>query len=270
MANTYGLPGDFITTTLTADVTASATNLFVADPSRMAANTYLTIDPSDTTNREVVYVTAVNTSAKSVTVTRAQGGTTAVAHSSGDKIVGSVVAETIEDLKANLEANVDTSVATLPSLATAGTAGNPASDGNPGTATSASRSDHIHHFKVGSFTRTAAAGAGNQAVTGVGFTPTLILFEANYGEAISPFLNFVSLGAATAATGECMYLHNYDQGSSEYRLKADFGPGYIIVGINVSDTVVAQATLVSMDADGFTINWSTMTQDTTVHYTALG
>lgn len=108
-------------------------------------------------------------------------------------------------------------------------------------------------FKIGSFTSNGSTG--NQAITGVGFTPKLVRFIWLVGNATSA--HFSGQGAmdasgnqyATATGGNLSNLFRY---SSTSACLAGF--------TSVADaTPELVATFVSMDADGFTFNITTAT-----------
>ena len=121
-------------------------------------------------------------------------------------------------------------------------------------------------------TLSAPTGAtGNQAYTGVGFTPKAILFwgvnstadgyAANshffFGAAISGADRSIALGAddavATTNTGR------------------KWSSDAINIATGGTPTIDAVATIVSMDVDGFTLNWTdTATSGWVVHYLAIG
>ena len=124
---------------------------------------------------------------------------------------------------------------------------------------------------VGSLAQPAVTG--NVATTGVGFQPKAILF---YGNAMTAdglgAHGDIYFGMATSATNRaCITNHGVDatggNSDTDYLQVND----KCISVINSSGTVLATADLVSMDSDGFTLNWTTA--DATariVNYMALG
>lgn len=108
--------------------------------------------------------------------------------------------------------------------------------------------NNIIQYKVGTFT--SSASTGNQSVTGLGFRPRLIILGMGAG-AVDSLIH--GWGAATASDSVSMWGARTDdtntgaQGTSSTR---------VILWTNTAGTVVANATLVSMDTDGFTLNWS--------------
>ena len=100
--------------------------------------------------------------------------------------------------------------------------------------------------KTGSFFRNSGSASGTQAITGVGFRPSTIIFFA----AIDT-LDCQSIGFTDAATGRCLWMDNvYATGGGSYA----FAVYYIrtIAGNGALHT----AAIASMDADGFTLNWT--------------
>lgn len=96
-------------------------------------------------------------------------------------------------------------------------------------------------FKVGSFTRDIAIADGTQAITGVGFKPSAVIFLA--GKSTTTFM---SVG--------------FDDGTSCGRIFDYTGGNYYTdnvysVGLFVSGGVDSNAKIVSLDADGFTLTW---------------
>ena len=125
--------------------------------------------------------------------------------------------------------------------------------GAAGSATVAARRDHAHAMEAESpsivvsnivtFTRTASAGSGAQAITGAGFQPTAIIVLAlnNGNEEVSWGLgdddnNEADIFSTTSA--------NYSRGDVN-----------IIQLSNASGNDMV-AVLTSLDADGFTVTWT--------------
>lgn len=128
--------------------------------------------------------------------------------------------------------------------------------------------------KVGSLAIPAATG--NQSVAGLGFSPEAILFYAvrltadgtnNGGGGNNN--DGVHIGAVASATKRwALTSADNNLGSSTFAQRTD---ACIIMGNAGSNGVlIAQADIVSLDADGFTINWSSVTANIIVNYIALG
>ncbi len=113
------------------------------------------------------------------------------------------------------------------------------------------------NVKAGSFTTNTATG--NQAVTGLGFLPKLILFFSAAATAedsgqsdLNPFF-----GAAKSSTKRwCASAHDDDTLATANTCKG-FRSNKCIVSAQPTDTTLMEADFVSMDSDGFTINWTT-------------
>lgn len=92
---------NFYQATLTSDITASSTSIAL-DTVPIPTEGYLVIDPDSETNREIIYYNSktVNTvELPDASTGRGQGGTTAVAHSSGTVVIMAPVAEYFENLQ---------------------------------------------------------------------------------------------------------------------------------------------------------------------------
>ena len=122
-------------------------------------------------------------------------------------------------------------------------------------------------FKVGSFT--PSAGTGNKPITGVGFRPKGVIFfglipsNSNQGifsgGAYDGSNEFLSVGAAriTSTSG------NYTISSTSSCIRVSvFSSG--------SESILMLGTGVSLDADGFTIDFTTNGTPTPVGYIAFG
>jgi len=266
MANTYGQPIDLFSTTLNGAITAAATTMTVASVGSLVVNTYLVIEPTSGANKEIVYVTNIN--GLVLTITRGIGDTSGKAHADGVAITQPLVSSVLDDLKANLEAYEDTALATKPALVAAGTDGLAAA--NNGTATDASRSDHTHPVFVARTTRTAAQGTGNQAITGVGFAPQMVMIYAVVGSATAPGCHGISHGSGTSSSNRfSKALCSFDSGA-EHEVRA-LTKGNRIVYIEEEDgTDGVETDLISLDADGFTVNWVYINHTCTFMYICYG
>lgn len=134
--------------------------------------------------------------------------------------------------------------ATLPDAITFG------QSGAAGSATVTARRDHAHAMqaavvgesKISEFSRTASAGAGAQAITGIGFQPIAIYM-----------IGFV--------TSTLYYSHGFgDSDEDECAVYSTTGP-YVgdannIININSGASGHNMwAVLTSLDSDGFTVTW---------------
>ena len=106
---------------------------------------------------------------------------------------------------------------------------------------------------------TTPSGTGNDAQTGVGFQPDCMLFLDCLETAVNQVTNgmSMSLGVATSATGadnQVMAAQTEDgQGTTDtYRYSYE---DECIAALDINGAVDRRATLVSFDADGWTLNW---------------
>ena len=119
--------------------------------------------------------------------------------------------------------------------------------GATGSATTSARRDHVHagslQSKVIQFSRTSSAGAGDQAITGAGFTPTTIQV----------------LGVVND-----LALANWGWGDSDLDERAIVQKGATPVFAYIDDALISlgtsphqmRAVLKSLDVDGCTLTWT--------------
>lgn len=128
--------------------------------------------------------------------------------------------------------------------------------------------------QVGSFIRPGALGG--QAITGVGFAPKAVIFFANSrtadGSSATGGTNIdmpMSLGASASATGvdgeEGCVVNNDDYSGGAM----GFVPSKVF-SLRANTDLNAEATLTSLDADGFSLNWSNIDRAAIINYLALG
>lgn len=128
-----------------------------------------------------------------------------------------------------------------------------------GSATVASRRDHVHEgvtkSTIVATSRTASAGAGDQAITGAGMTPTTIMVLA-----IKNSSSLASWGFGDDAAGEAStyMVSNGDVGDTS---------GNVIYIEGGSDDMFA--VLKSLDADGCTLTWTKNGSGADVYYKVL-
>lgn len=126
--------------------------------------------------------------------------------------------------------------------------------------------------KVGAFAQ--AGSTGNQAVTGVGFQPKAVIFTMTNLVSDGPQANArIVVGWAASSSARAAVSNSADDagvaGTTTARRAARTGKCLVIM--NGAGTVQSEADFVSMDSDGFTVNWTTA--DATarqVNYLALG
>jgi hypothetical protein len=120
----------------------------------------------------------------------------------------------------------------------------------------------------------ANAGTGNQTINTVGFQPKAVLFwitdQTSAGSSA-----YARFGRGWAAYDGSIYTQgaaatawNDSAGSSSTRTRVV--DTKCITLIDQSGTLLAEASIVSLDANGFTINWSTAGGSRLVTYLALG
>lgn len=103
----------------------------------------------------------------------------------------------------------------------------------------------------------ASGSTGNQAITSPGFQPDLLLMFGNRRSTTGNAHALMNLGAAKSATERfaCSWMSEDNQSvasDSERNIKTD----EVISAVGSVGGIVAEADLASMDASGFTINWS--------------
>ena len=124
--------------------------------------------------------------------------------------------------------------------------------------------------KVGCFL--SSTSTGNQVITGLGFQPKLVLF---YGcltpEAGTTTSQYVMLGAATSSTERWVISASAITAQTAANNSRSFHSDACIFQVDATETTAYKADLVSMDADGFTLNWGTANATARyVHFVALG
>ena len=118
--------------------------------------------------------------------------------------------------------------------------------------------------KVGSF---AGSGTtGNQAVTSVGFQPTVVLFWWNLLSADGSGADFIFGFGVGISTSDRRAVGNYSTDAQATSSNAAWNQSTTCI---YAPSGAPRADLVSMDADGFTVNWISAT-GTVINYLALG
>jgi hypothetical protein len=105
----------------------------------------------------------------------------------------------------------------------------------------------VARMDVGSFTRSTTTATGTQAITGVGFQPTSIIFIANItsDEACSIGVDNLS---ATGSVG--------DLGNTTAGVWATLASVSILIRTGSGSTTNYVGTISSFDSDGFTVTWT--------------
>lgn len=110
--------------------------------------------------------------------------------------------------------------------------------------------------KAGTWQQPTATGP--QSVTGVGFQPdTLLLASASSANTGAQAQTRPSYGLAQSATRRTAYGQNATNGANPSAAGRTCSEALAITHVTGTGTTVAAADLTSMDADGFTVNWST-------------
>lgn len=128
--------------------------------------------------------------------------------------------------------------------------------------------------KFGSFTKATGGAPVNQSVTGVGFQPKAVIFFWTQQTATG-FTNYVNAGVgfATGAVNEraVSITARDNQNRSDNGRRRSESNTIIFLSGGGPPTLLAQAQLISLDADGFTIRWTTNNASPyLIHYIALG
>lgn len=121
----------------------------------------------------------------------------------------------------------------------------------------------ITNVKVGSFTAPTAGTTGNQATTGVGFQPDVIILFGTSNTATGQANGCTrGLGFATSSTNQVCnsgISKNAVATMSCKRLQfSNNSACYTLIDSTTTTNVGLKGSLVSLDADGFTINWTTV------------
>lgn len=116
--------------------------------------------------------------------------------------------------------------------------------------------------KVGSFTRDLTLGAGTQAITGMGFQPKLLIFDAGVGASAA---NEMSVG--------------FDDGTTPGSLSQRSPTGTNTWGANAkavsfvtAGATTAEFTVTTLGSDGFTVTWTvggSPTGTMTIYYAGI-
>lgn len=109
--------------------------------------------------------------------------------------------------------------------------------------------------KVG--VETQKTSTGTKATTGVGSKPhALMLLGAMKTAALNDDQAF-TLGAASGADAQTVQAVFELDNQAAASLSAQLSDGNIITHLNATETILAEAALQSLDADGYTLNWTT-------------
>jgi hypothetical protein len=123
---------------------------------------------------------------------------------------------------------------------------------------------------AGTFTKNT--GTGNQAITGVGFIPKVLIMWTAYCTITETITNSYSWawGMATAATERYSASFSSQQGVATSNTSRR-GALKALTVVQYGEVTLAEAELVSFDADGYTVNWTTNTGGSQlIHFLCLG
>lgn len=123
--------------------------------------------------------------------------------------------------------------------------------------------------KAGNFA--LATTTGNQAITGLGFQPKLVIFWA-FSVVLNGSTNELHMchGAATGSLARFVTSRGFLGGASNFNDVQFRSDRCLYWNEPSTDTEQMSADFVSMDADGFTINVLNIESGTTVNYLAIG
>lgn len=114
-------------------------------------------------------------------------------------------------------------------------------------------------YKVGSFNQ--ATSTGNQATTGVGFQPTGLLLTSQNAATSASIIsdNKLSVGAATSSSARFALWEGDQNGVIPQVSHSDLSRTAVMrmMSHGATPTLDAAADFVSLDSDGFTLNWGT-------------
>src|SRR5207247_531961 len=126
---------------------------------------------------------------------------------------------------------------------------------------------------VGSFAKTTAAAPASQSVGGVGFQPAAVLL-ASFGDVTqaNPVINtHMGIGASDGTTEGSVAWWKPDNLNVSQVLGAEKTSKVFMKGLLGAVSIAAEADLTSLDANGFTLNWTTNDAVATeMLYVALG
>lgn len=140
----------------------------------------------------------------------------------------------------------------------------------------------LQFYNAGVITKKSTAGAGAVAYTGIGFKPTVVIFfwteQTTTGAwtgnnaGVSSGIGFAAATGTTITNYAAVTGMEDNTGRSSNRRRRSTGNAVIFQTVTAAPTLLAQANLQSMDADGFTLNWTTNGNANAyrINYIALG
>lgn len=127
------------------------------------------------------------------------------------------------------------------------------------------------NYYVGSFTLNT--GTGNQSITGVGFTPKVVMVSHcrsiafGYSTSLSSFGYGFSVGTSA---GQTVCTHYQCGLGSPATPRTRYDDTKILTSVGTTGTLTEAASMVSLDSDGFTINVTTAGSALVVWYVCIG
>lgn len=122
--------------------------------------------------------------------------------------------------------------------------------------------------KIGTFT--SQAGTGNQAITGIGFRPAAVIIFRSVTPIGVAVHAHMSIGAGSGPSNQFVAGYRAEDNVTTSDTRRFFFSDAIIFATNTAaDTTFIKASLVSLDADGFTLNWSTAAAGNDYIYIAI-
>jgi hypothetical protein len=122
----------------------------------------------------------------------------------------------------------------------------------------------ITNVKVGNITSPTSGTTGNQSYTGIGFQPDLLILFGSHATASGTVTSGATycVGFATSATGQVsisgVIKDAVTTTSTQRYQRSNNAVCYALMDIATTTTKALEGALVSMNADGFTINWTTV------------
>jgi len=152
-----------------------------------------------------------------------------------------------------------------PTTVAAGTSGYVLTSGGPNAVPSFQAVSGGASVKVGTFTRDTATASGNQAITGIGFTPKALLFMG--GQSSSAEIGW----GLSDGTNEQDLFDRHNVGANGYGIGNNRAMTFVEDGWK--DYSATVASLDSANNGGFTLTWlrtGTPTGTLTIMYLAIG
>ncbi len=128
-------------------------------------------------------------------------------------------------------------------------------------------------LKVATGTFAKKTSTGTQAITGIGFTPKIVMCWYTGATADNTWVDFLrqGFGAATSPTNRYAAGAAAEEDSATSNTKTIRSPAHVISIVDEDGTIEGEADLSSFDSDGFTLDWDVANGTAYIcHYLALG